>query len=361
VQPRGLVRKPDAVTGTLSAATSADVARLAGVSRATVSLVLNGHAKAIRISDQTRTRVTEVAEQLRYTPNHAARSLRRRSTKLLSFVLPTLDNPYFSEVVGAAQLAAQAHGYSVSVIPSRNDLAPFDIASILQSAACDGIIMAGHDNCGAADLGQLVERGVAVVVLQEKSSDPRIYSVSVDLEAGGYLATQHLIGLGHRSIAHVTERLRPDRRRHDRLDGYRRALREAGIGFDPRLVVTTANSMAGGAEALDCLMERADNRPTAAFLYNDQLAVGALHALRKRGMTVPRDFAVVGFDGVAVGAFTAPPLTTIDHPREELGRLAIEMLVAAIGGFASGVKNHLLPIKLVVRGSCGGDRALDTA
>jgi DNA-binding LacI/PurR family transcriptional regulator len=335
-------------------ATSADVARLAGVSRATVSLVLNGHAKAIRISDQTRMRVSSIAAQLGYTPNHAARSLRRRSTRLLTFVLPTLDNPYFSEVVGAAQLTAKTHGYAVSIIPSRNDTTPFNAASFLNGLAYDGIIVAGHENCAAAELGQLAARGVAVVVLQEQSPAPGIHSVSVDLEAGGYLATRHLVGLGHRRIAHVTEALRPDPRRRDRIDGYRQALAEADIPFDPDLIVTTENSMAGGADAIDVLIGLGAHRPTAAFLYNDQLAVGALHALRRRGLAVPRDFAVVGFDGVAIGAFTAPTLTTIDHPRRELGRLAIEMLVAVIAGTALGIQSHLLPVKLVVRGSCGG-------
>jgi DNA-binding LacI/PurR family transcriptional regulator len=354
VRPNGMASDAEPAASARNAATSADVARLAGVSRATVSLVLNGHAKTIRISDQTRTRVSSIAEQLGYTPNHAARSLRRRSTGLLTFVLPTLDNPYFSEVVGAAQLAAKAHGYAVSIIPSQNGLAPFNAATFLQGAAYDGIIVAGHENCAALELRQLAARGVAVVVLQEQSLDPGIHSVSVDLEAGGYLATRHLIGLGHQRIAHVTEALRPDSLRRDRADGYRRALAEAGIAFDPDLVVTTENSMAGGADALDRLLDRGDHRPTAAFLYNDQLAVGALHALRLRDIDVPRDFAVVGFDGVAIGAFTAPTLTTIDHPRGELGRLAIEMLVAAIAGAARTVQSRLLPVKLVVRGSCGG-------
>lgn len=164
--------------------TSADVARLAGVSRSTISLVLNGRASTVRISLKTRERVLSAAAELGYTPNHAARSLRQRSTKIITFVLPSLENPYFLEIVSAAQAEAGARGYSVTIIPSRNELSEFRTALLLQGAAYDGIIVAGHDNCAAPELSTLAARGLAVVVLQEPSPAPRIHSVSVDLEAG---------------------------------------------------------------------------------------------------------------------------------------------------------------------------------
>jgi DNA-binding LacI/PurR family transcriptional regulator len=338
------------------APTSADVARLAGVSQATISLVLNGRASNVRISDVTRDRVISAAAQLGYTPNHAARSLRQRRTKIITFVLPTLDNPYYSDVVSAAQIAAQQHGYVVSIIPVRTKPGESHALSLLLGAAYDGIIVAGRENCAAAELLQLAARGVAVVVLQQHSPDPAIHSVSVDLETGGYLATRHLIELGHRRIAHVMEELPQSCTRRDRIDGYRRALAEAGLPFDPSLVVITENSMTGGCKAIEQLL-RDQQRPTAAFIYNDLMAVGALHALRTLGLRVPDDFAVVGFDGAAVGRFTAPTLTTIDHPREDLGRLAIETLISAIEKRPLEVREHLLPVKPLVRESCGGLKA----
>ena len=344
-------------TARTSAPTSADVARLAGVSRATISLVLNGRSSKVRISDGTRDKVMSAAAQLGYTPNHAARSLRQRRTQIITFVLPTLDNPYFSDVVRAAQGAAQEHGYAVSVIPAKSRPGEFHALSFLQGAAFDGIIVAGRENCTPAELAQLAARGVAVVVLQERSPDPAIRSVSVDLEAGGYMATRHLIGLGHRRIAHVTERLHEPGTRWDRIDGYGRALAEAGIAFDPSLVLTTENTMAGASRAVGQLLDRPAGRPTAAFMYNDQMAVGALHAARARGLIVPDDFAVVGFDGIAIGEFTTPTLTTIDHPREELGRLAIAALIDAIEKKPrSDPREHLLPVRLVIRESCGGGK-----
>jgi LacI family transcriptional regulator len=171
------------------------------------------------------------------------------------------------------------------------------------------------------------------------------------------MATRHLIGLGHRRIAHITQPLQPAEGRRDRIDGYRRALAEAGLPFDPSLVVTTENSMTGGCKAIGQLLRQGARRPTAAFMYNDQIAVGALHALRRRGVNVPEDFAVVGFDGVALGQFTEPPLTTIDHPRGELGRLAIETLIGVIEKKPVKARERLLPVRLVVRDSCGGREA----
>lgn len=338
------------------APTSADVARRAGVSQTTVSQVLNGKAGITRISADTRQKVLDAAANLGYTPNHAARSLRERRTKLIALVMPTIGNPYFSDVVHAAQEVARDAGYSVAVIPMRaaGDLRT---SALLQGAACDGIIATGHDNCSSPDLLALKARGLAVVVVQEPSPDPAISSISVDLEEGGYIATRHLIRQGHQRVCHITERLRPLPDAESRLGGYRRALAEAGLPFDPELVFVTENSMEGGAAAVDRLLEPARNSPTAAFVYNDRLAVGALARLRERGVNVPGEFSLVGFDGLAIGAFTAPALTTIDSPREAIGRLAAETLIKAIeDGYQTG-QTHRLPVRLVVRGSCGGQPA----
>jgi LacI family transcriptional regulator len=346
--------KPDKTRGTTTP-TSADVARLAGVSQSTISLVLNGRASNVRISAETRDRVLSAAAELGYMPNHAARSLRQRSTRLITFVLPTLENPYFLEIVSAAQSEAATRGYSVTIISSRNELSEFHTALLLQGAAYDGIIVAGHNNCAAPELLTLAARGGAVVVLQEPSPAPGISSVSVDLEAGGYLATRHLIDLGHRRIAHVTQALRNSDTGRDRADGYRRALTEAGLPYDHELVIVTENSLTGGAEALDRMLD-ITSPPTALFAYNDRLAIGALHGLRRRGISVPQQFAVVGFDGIAVGGFMAPTLTTIDSSREELGRLAMQAVIDAIEK-KEARQDYLLPVRLVVRESCGGTQA----
>ena len=160
------------------APTSADVARVTGVSRATISLVLNGGASKVRISEETRARVLAAAAEIGYRPNHAARSLRQRRTRSIAIVLPSIANPYFSEVVLGAQAEARAAGYTVAVIVS--DRTPEGLAP-LEGSTFDGIIVAGRENVASPVIRQLSSHGVAVVVLQQHSPDPAIRSVRVDL------------------------------------------------------------------------------------------------------------------------------------------------------------------------------------
>jgi len=338
-------------------ATSADVAELAGVSRATVSLVLNDRADAIRISTQTRLRVTQAAAQLGYTPNHAARSLRRRRTNVLAFVLTSLDSIYNSEVVAAAHAAAQQRGYALNVLPVRSQEWQASALTQLESGMADGAMITGPPGPIAGELKRLAARGVPVVVLQHHSPDPAIASVRVDLEAGGHLATRHLIALGHRRIAHIGNAQQHLQLRKDRTDGYRRALEEAGIAFDEALLVHGDTGLGGGGDAMQRLLAQTSPPPSAVFVYNDQMAVGTLHVLREHGLRVPQDVAVIGFDGIALGKFVSPQLSTIDHSHEELGRVAAETLADLVSGAPAQPAERVLPVRLVVRQSCGGNPA----
>jgi DNA-binding LacI/PurR family transcriptional regulator len=335
-------------------ATSADVAALAGVSRATVSLVLNDRADEIRISAETRLRVTEAAAQLAYSPNHAARSLRRRRTNVLAFVLSSLDSIYNAEVVSAAHAAAHQRGYSLNVMSVKSRELETRALALLQSGVADGAMITAPPSPIISDLKRLASRGIPVVVLQHHSPDPAIPAVRVDLETGGHLATRHLIGLGHKRIAHIGNELQHLLQRKDRTDGYKRALEEAGIPLEETLLIHAETSLAGGCEAMHALLDRASPLPTAVFVYNDQMAVGALHALRARGLRVPQDVAVVGFDGIVLGKFVSPEITTVDHSHEELGRIAAETLADLLSGEPAPSPERVLPVRLVMRQSCGG-------
>jgi DNA-binding LacI/PurR family transcriptional regulator len=336
------------------AVTSHDVANAAGVSQATVSLVLNGARGNIRVSSMTRDRVLAAAAALGYAPNQAARNLRRRSTKVITLILPTLDNPYFAEVVVAAQTAARARGFTIQVSPARDEQAELEALATLRGSGTDGFVASGRSGAVIDEIRELVARGLKAVVLQDHSPDTDIPSVRVDLEAGGYLATMHLISLGHRRIAHIADELPySNRPREDRFDGYRRALAEAGIPYQPALLATGHNSFAGAAAATESLFRSCGEPPTAIFAYNDQMAIGVVHTLTGRGLRVPDDVALVGFDGIAIGKFVSPELTTIDHPREELGRRAIETLLDLIEGKRPARRELVLPVGLVVRQSCG--------
>jgi DNA-binding LacI/PurR family transcriptional regulator len=333
--------------------TSRDVARHAGVSQATVSIVLNGTNTAIRVSSATRCRVLASATSLGYVPNHAAQSLRRQRTRGITFINPSPENPYFAEVVASAQATAETAGYSIAVaaIPTRE--AAVQILAHLNAGTSDGVIVGSRDPRVLAALSTGIRRGLAVVALQVDSDDLQVPVVRTDRAAGGYLATRHLLDLGHRRIGHLMDDAAYARRPSERTAGYRRALAEAGVEVDPSWIVRGSTTAAGGDATMRALLEREGPLPTAVFAFNDQMAIGALHALRTCGLRVPEDMAVVGFDGIALGEFTTPELTTVEQPRAEVGRRAVELVFEMLDGSTSSPAHVTLPVRLVVRESCG--------
>ncbi|SDR61859.1 transcriptional regulator, LacI family [Rhizobiales bacterium GAS191] len=338
------------------AATGRDVARLAGVSQAAVSLVLNGAAACHGLSEATQRRVRSAADKLSYVPNHAARSLRRKRTNTITFMTADLGNRYFAEVVTAAEALARARGYVVNVVAARTEADEIATIERLSNGVSDGLVVHGGARWTSDEILRLRRRGLACVLLQDSGAGENdaatIPCVRVDIELGGFLATRHLLELGHRRVAHITDERMAEQPINDRLAGYRRALSEADIEFDPALVMSGVNSFAGGDAAMRSLM--ADARPTAVFVFNDQMAIGCLHALSALGMRVPQDVAIVGFDGTELGAFSIPELTTIDHPRRELGRLAAQAMLDLLEGRGDPTGIPTLPVRLVVRRSCGG-------
>jgi DNA-binding LacI/PurR family transcriptional regulator len=337
----------------LNRITSRDVARHAGVSQATVSIVLNGTSTPIRVSSATRTRELAVADSLGYVPNHAAQSLRRQRTRSITFINPSPDNPYFAEVAAAAQATAEKAGYSISIaaIPTRE--AAVQILAHLNAGTSDGVIVASRDPRVLAELAPAIRRGLAVVALQYDGEDPNVSVIRTDREAGGYMATRHLLELGHRHIVHVSDAAAYARRPYERTAGYRRAMAEAGLEVPHEWIVSGVNTVAGGDASVRALLDRPGERPSAIFAFNDLTAIGALHALRTSGLRVPEDVAVVGFDGIGLGAFTTPELTTIEQPRAEVGRRAVDGVLAALDEHSSGPIQQTLPVRLVVRESCG--------
>jgi len=334
-------------------ATSAEVAKLAGVSRTTVSLVLNNRGGEIGISPETRSRVIDVATSLGYQPSHAARSLRRWRTNVIALLLYTLDSFYNAEIIGAAHAAALERGYSLNIMSAKFDEVQRRAYSLLSGGIADGVIVAAPPADLAADLKRLADIGMPIVVMQHHSPDPAIQAVRVDLEMGGHVATRHLIALGHRRIGHIGSASQRLLKRKERSDGYARALVEAGLPVDPELIVMTEPSLAGGFAGMEELLALRQP-PTGVFVYSDQMAIGALHALRKRGVRVPQEMAVVGFDGIGLGGFVTPELTTVDYSRADIGRLAVEAVIDRLEGRTEASREQILPVRLLVRESCGG-------
>jgi LacI family transcriptional regulator, repressor for deo operon, udp, cdd, tsx, nupC, and nupG len=347
--------------------TIADVAQAAGVSKATVSLVLNGRDGPVRISAATRAAVADWAHRLGYQPNHAARNLRRQRSNAISLLVWRLSSAYFTEIAAGVQASTERNGYDVNVVDAGPVDAEVRALRHLRTGASDGVIVATgyHTTRGPAleALRKLAQQGAPLVMLLDRSPDPRISSIRIDDEGGAFLATRHLVSLGHRHIAHISIRggrfdTNDGSPQFDRYQGYTRALAEANLAVDPTAIVQGAGLMAGGRASTVELLARfpdARQRPTAIFVYNDLAALGVLRALYEAGVHVPRDMAVVGFHGLELGLYTTPSLTTVSHARAQLGEMGANMLLDLIEhpGASPQAAEQVLPVELVVRESCG--------
>lgn len=325
-----------------------DVAALAGVSRTTVSFVLNDRPGA-NISPATRDRVLAAAAQLGYRPHASARGLAAGRSHTLGLVLrqspeQVAEDALLAETLRGLSSAARAERYRVLVEP----FAPTDSSygDLLRSNRTDGLIVSGP-RIDDSELLALARDG-APIVLQGFIPDVEIASVDVDNLAAAQTAVEHLIGLGHRAIGCITNAPLTYTAASARLAGYRRALSAAAIPIDERLVIEAAFDAASGRRAMAELLTRA--AVTAVFVASDVVAFGAVAAIREAGLGVPADISVVGFDDIPLAAFFDPPLTTIHLPAHDLGRAAGTALLDRIHGRPI-TDRTLLPTELVVRSS----------
>lgn len=331
-----------------------DIARAAGVSTSTVSRALSDSQL---ISDDTKRRVKHLAREMHYTPNVIARSLVTQRTHTIGVAAMTLSDPFVAEVVQGIERTAQAHGYSVILTSSNNDPEnQLETVRTLQARRVDAIILA-LSRLGRRGLGHLRRSSQPMVILDSHNvrNDDATCSVGADNEHGGRIATQHLLSLGHERIAYVTG---PDAHTHTeaRLEGYRQALSEAGIAYDPDLIIIGNGHMDCGAQSLEAIMALPpDRRPTAAFCYNDLAAFGLMSAAQRVGLLVPDDLALVGFDDLPLTRYCHPSLTTVAQPKQELGKRATEMALALIGQSDADrpMPHTVLEGKLIVRESSG--------
>jgi DNA-binding LacI/PurR family transcriptional regulator len=321
--------------------TSNDVARRAGVSQATVSLVLSGKA-AGRVSAATEATVRAVAEELDYRPNLAARALRTGSARAIGLVVPDVTHPFMGRVLRGTQTAARREGYAVVLVDAANDWTwEVDSFEVLRNSAVDGFLLFGVDPPRQA--GDLEERMVAI------ESDPdRLPAVRLDVEAGGAAIAEHLLGLGHRRLGRIACSVFTATFRR-REAAWAQVLSAAGV--DPEGIPRTISAMnvdAAVAAAAELLEARP--LPTGVFCDDDILAAGLYVAARERGLRVPEDLSVVGFDDLDIARVLDPPLTTVAADPAALGAAAFERLLARLGG-EDGPEETLVPVELVVRGS----------
>lgn len=325
------------------------VASLSGVSIKTVSRVVN---RAPYVSGDTRRRVTTAIERLNYRPNALARGLVTRKSRTIGLVIADIVNPFFPPLVRAVEDATAARGYNVVLCDTDEDPArERAVISLLLEKQVDGLILCAS-RVPSGYLTGLVDEGIPLILINRVLRHPAAAAVVADGEWGGRLATAHLIGLGHRRIAYLAGPSRSFSHR-SRLRGYRKALLDAGIGFDPAFVVGGTASIAAGRGAMAALLSLR-RPPSAVFAFDDLMAIGALEEIRRMGRRVPDDVAVVGFDDIDLAAHVDPPLTTIAQPKAAMGRLAADRLLDAIGA-QSPPQNRIVTLmpELVIRRSCG--------
>jgi DNA-binding LacI/PurR family transcriptional regulator len=342
--------------------TIVEVARAAGVSTTTVSVVLNESPSTVRISQATRAAVRAAAEQLGYLPNPAAQSLRRQHTRLFTLLVGGLANPFFTDIAAGVRAHVAQRGYELHIVDAELLEAELQALDQLRNGSSAGVIVAtgrhGARGQAIAALRELVRCGLPAVILCDRSPDSAIPAIRIDDELGAAVVTSHLLRLGHRHIVHLASRrsqlsVQETSVEADRFQGYVRALTEAGLAYDPAWLVQGETTVAGGHAQMRELLARPGPRPTAAFCISDLTAIGALRTLYEAGIRVPEQMAVVGFDGILLGQFTTPALTTMNQPREEMGRRAAEMLFRLLEGQQPLPSEQLLSAELLVRESCG--------
>ena len=322
-----------------------DVARLAGVSTATVSRALNGTGQ---VAEPKRLAVDAAVAQLEYRPNTIARSLVTRSTQTIALLLPDITNPFYAELVSAIQELTLERDYTMLLCTTGFD--PEQEARYLRllrakhvdGALVDGLLLSPER------IADFLEDGFPIVCLDRDIDSREVPRVQVDNRMGARLATEHLLALGHTRIAHIMGA--PARISEERLLGYQGALAAAGIAPDPSLVALGNFTETGGHDAMEALLA-ADTGLSALFAANDLSAIGAMNAIIASGRSVPGDVSVVGFDDLGLARYISPPLTTIRQPAAEIARHSTELLLGLIEGRKPGKLHHLFPPELIVRSS----------
>ncbi|MBZ0286121.1 MAG: LacI family transcriptional regulator [Anaerolineae bacterium] len=328
------------------------IAELAGVSPATVSRVVNNYP---HIRPEVRERVQQIITQTGFQPNVIARSLASDRSGIIGLVIPNsprmvFTDPYFASLITGITQATNRSGLTLSLFLFHSkEEETRTIQSILTTGLLDGVIITA-DRKEDSFLPRFAERGLPFVLIGRPERHMQINYVDSDNVAGGYMAAEHLLKLGRRRVATIGSD--QNTAGDDRYTGYRNALETYQFTVDPDLVAFGDFSMESGYSAMKTLLPQ---HPDGVFVASDTMALGALRAIREAGLRVPDDISVVGFDDLPHALQADPPLTTIQHPIEQSGRLAVELLSTLLNEKDAPSRRTILPGKLIIRASCGAE------
>ena len=328
------------------------IASLAGVSRSTVSRVLNEHAG---VRGDVRERVLRVIREHNYVPQAAARNLASARTNTIGLLIPrsaafTLADPYIALMIRSISEASRQQGYFLLLAMLTADMEPGFYDRLLRGRHFDGVIMFSSD-IDDPILPLLIKDGNPLVLIGRHPYFHNVTSVDVENREGSREAVAHLIALGHRRIGLINGQLEMEAAQA-RRDGYKQALLEAGVPIEPELMVDGRYSE---AVAHNCTLQLLELQgpPTAIFAASDAMALGALRAIQHRGRRVPDDIAVVGFDDLPLAANATPPISSVHQPVPDMGAHAVRLVIEQMRG-EGPVGSVILPARLVVRQSSGG-------
>jgi len=326
-----------------------DIARAAGVSKSTVSLVLTGAGK---IKPETEQAVRASMRELGYVYNRGAASLRNPQTRIVGMVINDLSNPFFAELAIGIERVLRSSGYIPFMANTAESLVrQAEVVRSMREHGASGVILCPTVDTDAGEIASLAALGIPLVLAIRRIPGAKASLVASDNRGGAAQAARRLLALGHERIAFIGG-VSPMGVRQDRLAGFADALEAGGIAVDPTLVVEASPTKSGGFSAMTALLARSD-RPTAALCFNDVVAIGAMGALNREGLIPGRDLALIGFDDTAEARQMSPALTTVSVGAGDLGERAGQMLLRQIERTAGGPETYVGEARLVVRESCG--------
>lgn len=330
-----------------------DVARLAGVSKTTVSRIMNNNPS---VKPETKTRVLQAVKELGYTPNSIARALRIKKSEVVAVIIPhgveyVFSDPFFPEIIKGIATVLNLHNLNLHLVMGSTERQQREIYSgLLRSKRIDGLILV----CLRFDDKEYIlrlKRASLPCVSIGRFPLEKVNYVGCDNKEGAYKVVKHLINLGHKQIGLISGSFDLIGG-VDRFEGYKMALEKHNLEYDSELVTKGDWTREGGYQAMCELFSRT-KIPTAVFAANDQMAIGVVEAIKEKGLQIPKDIAIVGFADTQFASYIEPPLTTIREPTYEESTMAAKMLIKLINGQEVRQPQVMLPTELIIRESCG--------
>ncbi|XEC93989.1 LacI family DNA-binding transcriptional regulator [Paenibacillus tarimensis] len=324
-----------------------DVAKRAGVSVTTVSRVLNGEKY---VKDDLKERVNQAIKELGYAPSHIARSLVRRKTNLIGVIVPDLTSSFYSTILSSIEETASSNGYNLLVCNIIENIEKeYKYLNIFQEMRVEGIIIM-HEKINPEIRTFINNLQIPVIFSSVKPADQKFTSIIIDDYKAAYDATAYLIGLGHRRIGFIGGDMRDITSGQNRYSGYRNALSDHGVGIIYELIRFGDYKVRSGYELMGELLGH--EPPTAVFAVSDDMALGAMNCLYDRGLKVPDDVSVIGFDGSQLTELIRPRLTSMEQPIHEMGKLTVETMLKLIDETYEPNGDIIMEHRMVVRESC---------